>query len=182
MSKKSIPLPIERLGELLELSETSPTGLRWKIGGSGRKGKGSVAGCLARTSNNQRKNRYLVCIEGRLYKAHRVIYAMYHGFDPGEMQIDHINGDGTDNRIENLRLATSQQNNRNRGMAINNTSGARGVCWHYLKQKWMASIMINGRNRNLGYYKSFEDAKERRRQAEIAAFGDFSPLTTRGLL
>lgn len=92
------------------------------------------------------------------------------------MQIDHINGVGTDNRVENLRLATSQENNRNRRIAKNNTSGIRGVCWNRFKKKWKAYIMIDSRLYNLGDFDSLENAKNARESAELNAFGVFSPL------
>lgn len=105
---------------------------------------------------------------------------MHHGIDPGKMQIDHINGDSTDNRIENLRLATSQQNNRNRRIASNNKSGVRGVCWCRSKRKWKAYIMIDGKMHNLGGFDSLQDAQAKRISAEIMHFGEFSPFCGKG--
>ena len=177
---KSRPLPLEQMRELLELSATSPTGLRWKISGSGRTGDGLIAGGLAKFPAHPNRNRYFVHFQGVTYRAHRIIYAMHHGVDPGDMQIDHINGVGTDNRIENLRLATSQENNRNRRIAKNNTSGIRGVCWDRFKKKWKAYIMIHGRLYNLGDFDSLDSAKKTRESAELNAFGVFSPLARKG--
>ncbi len=181
MSKKAKPLPMDIIRELYELSDSSPSGLRWRVSRSGNKGKGSPVGSLARTIGNPNRDRYFVSLKGSTYRAHRIIYAMHHGVDPGEMQIDHANGDSTDNRIENLRLATSQQNNRNRRIASNNKSGVRGVCWCRSKRKWKAYIMIDGKMNNLGNFDSLLDAASKRVDAEIAHFGEFSPLLGKGV-
>lgn len=171
---------MDRIWKLFELSETSPSGLRWRIRRRGTKGKGAPAGALARTKGSPNRDRYFVSINGATFRAHRIIYAMHHGIDPGKMQIDHINGDSTDNRIENLRLATSQQNNRNRRIASNNKSGVRGVCWCRSKRKWKAYIMIDGKMHNLGGFDSLQDAQAKRISAEIMHFGEFSPLCGKG--
>jgi len=63
---------------------------------------------------NHKVNNYVeVRIDGLLHKAHRVIYKMFHTFDES-LQIDHVNRDPSDNRIENLRVVTNQQNSLNR--------------------------------------------------------------------
>jgi hypothetical protein len=96
--------------------------------------------------------------------AHRVGWAIYSGAWP-ENEIDHINGDRLDNRIANLRSATSQENNRNRAIGINNTSGAIGVYWNVSKSKWAAQIHINGKQKHIGHFKSKDEAIEARVKA-----------------
>jgi hypothetical protein len=54
-----------------------------------------------------------IYIDGRECKAHRIAWALYHGEDPYPMELDHINRNRTDNRIANLRLATSSENKKN---------------------------------------------------------------------
>ena len=92
------------------------------------------------------------------YLAHRLVW-LWHGRELPK-HIDHINGDPLDNRIENLREATIQQNGCNRGKNKNNSSGYKGVTWHKANKKWLAQIMHNGKNIYLGCFDLLEDAAE----------------------
>jgi hypothetical protein len=85
------------------------------------------------------------------HRVHRVAWAMYYGEWP-EFEIDHINRNPDDNRISNLRAATSLQNSRNKGEYVNNKSGYRGVTWHKSSNKWMAQIKFNRKNIHLGLF------------------------------
>ena len=105
-----------------------------------------------------------------MFKAHRVAWAIHSGKHP-EHQIDHINGDPNDNRLCNLREASSKQNSMNRGMTKANKSGVVGV--HFIKNsgKWRAAIRIDGRCFNIGYFRTLEDAaKARKEYARILGF------------
>ena len=82
--------------------------------------------------------------------------------------VDHINGDGLDNRRLNLRVVTQQQNKRNLGGALTNSkSGVRGVYWHKQRNKWAAAIRHNGKNISLGLYDDLEKAREARLKKEF---------------
>jgi hypothetical protein len=97
------------------------------------------------------------------------------GVDPEDFRLDHINGVVLDNRIENLRLATQQQNVSHRvNLNKNNTSGERGVIWWKTRKKWRAQIMKNGKLYAFGAYDNIEDAKEAVRAARAQAFGEFN--------
>ena len=80
-------------------------------------------------------------IFGRIYRAHRVCFAIHHGYWP-EGPIDHINGNKSDNRICNLREVSKAQNGLNRGLNANNTSGCRGVSWVKRKKTWTIRINV----------------------------------------
>lgn len=67
--------------------------------------------------------------------------------------VDHINENKTNNMISNLRWATNGQNHMNTKLSKNNTSGIKGVSFHKPLNKWIAHIMINGKNKHLGYFK-----------------------------
>lgn len=107
--------------------------------------------------------------QGRVYKqrftAHRVIWAMVYGEWP-KMQIDHVNGDGCDNRINNLRHVSISINQKNSKMKSNNTSGQNGVSFNKLVKKWHAYISIDGRRKHLGFFNKIEEAKTARLQAQ----------------
>lgn len=77
---------------------------------------------------------------------------------PDGMQVDHINGDGLDNRRANLRLASHTENNRNTRTPINNTSGFKGVAWHAANRKWRAYIKVENRQKYLGLFATAEAA------------------------
>lgn len=104
-------------------------------------------------------------IFGVKYKAHRIIWSIFYD-DCSDFTIDHINGDGSDNRIVNLRKSNPLDNMRNRKVQSNNTSGTLGVCWYKSGAKWKAYIKDNKRNIHLGYFENIEDAIAARKEAE----------------
>lgn len=69
-------------------------------------------------------------------------------------EIDHVNRNPLDNRKENLRFCTRSENNHNRGMNKNNSSGYKGVYWHKGAKKWLAQIMLDRKRINVGLFSS----------------------------
>jgi len=104
-------------------------------------------------------------IFSRRYFAHRVIWLFATGNWP-ENQIDHINGDRSDNRISNLRDVTKAENMKNMRVRAKSKSGASGVYWYEGLQKWQVFISVKGKTRNLGRFSEKADAIACRRQAE----------------
>ena len=82
---------------------------------------------------------------------HRVIME-YSGFDVSGNEVDHKDGNGLDNRRQNLRIATHAQNMQNRKINTNNTSGYKGVWWNNRAAKWQAQITVNARRIHLGLF------------------------------
>lgn len=82
-------------------------------------------------------------------------------------QVDHINGDTLDNRIQNLRFCTQQQN-------LMNKSKVKGVSWN--GEKWHSYIGINNKRINLGYFDDKKTAFKIRRKAELKYYGKFAPI------
>lgn len=88
----------------------------------------------------------------------RVIYAWYHGIDPGPRQVDHKDTNPRNDRIRNLRLATPSQNMFNQKLSKANTSGYKGVYYQKSRGKFVANIKINGKLKYLGSYTTREEA------------------------
>jgi hypothetical protein len=90
------------------------------------------------------------------------------------MEVDHIDGDGLNNRRSNLRLATSSENKWNRGRLSTNTSGYKGVSWHNGAKRWQASIRVAYRLIYLGAFQTPEDAHAAYCEAAARLHGDFA--------
>ena len=119
------------------------TGLFTWVRSSGNKREGDIAGNF---------DRYvLIMLDGKRYYAHRLAWLYVHGEWP-EGEIDHINRNKHDNRIENLRLVTSAENKWNVG-------GAVGVSFYKRTGKWTAQMRTNGKWKRLGYFDSREAAE-----------------------
>lgn len=112
---------------------------------------------------------------GVTVKAHRAAWAMHYGDWPAGW-IDHMNGVRTDNRIENLRIASGSENAMNRKVPANSTSGFKGVTWDKEAQKWMAYIKKAGRQTKLGRFDCRIEAAKAYNAAAIVSFGEFASL------
>jgi hypothetical protein len=83
----------------------------------------------------------VVNLDGQAYSIHKVIFAMHKGFIPPI--VDHINGDKSDHRIENLRAATHSTNNFNKVVQSNNKLGLKNIAWHKQNQKYWVQLVQN---------------------------------------
>lgn len=104
-------------------------------------------------------------IFGERYFAHRIIWKLVTGEDP--IDIDHINGNPSDNRILNLRSVTHAGNQKNLKKRQDNTSGITGVRWVSQRGKWNAQVHSGGKAFNLGNFNTQEEAIAARKAAEI---------------
>ena len=133
-----------------------------------------VAGAMARAgaiTTSKMSNGYLVVSfrkDGYLvsYLAHRVAWLLHTGDDPGNMQIDHIDGNRARNTFSNLRLIDNQGNMMNQRKPKNNTSGVMGVSWNKGTGKWQVLISDRGELQRLGYFKDKFEAICCRKSAE----------------
>lgn len=128
--------------------EPSTGQFTWLVGRTGGTRAGDAAGCLGAHGY------WHIKVGGRLRKAHRLAWLYMTGGHP-LAQIDHQDGVRTNNRWENLREATVQQNAHNKRLPRTNTSGYRGVTWSKKAGRWQAAIKVRGVTQFLGY---FDDA------------------------
>jgi hypothetical protein len=144
-------------------------GYTWRERAWNTRYAGTVTGCKS-------SERYLeVRLFGRLWKAHRVAWAIHYGEWPNE-ELDHINGDRADNRIKNLRPANRKENSQNLAVRCTNTSGFTGVHRHHSWKRWQARIVYDYRRINLGMFDTPEEAY----QAYLAAKAKLHRYDTSG--
>ena len=122
--------------------------LMWRVRPSNRVVIGSVVGTV--DSRGYRRVR----VKSKAYLVHRLVFLWHYGFMPSV--VDHVDGNTTNNAIENLREATQQQNCCNAKAPKHNSSGVKGVHWHARAAKWQARVMVAKRTISLGLYEDLE--------------------------
>lgn len=112
----------------------------------------------------------------KTYYAHHLAWYLYHGKWP-QQNLDHIDGNGTNNRIDNLRLANAQTNSYNRGKNKNSGSSQyKGVSYNKNSKKWAAYITHNYKRIFLGYFNAEIEAAQAYNQKATEIFGTFAQL------
>lgn len=164
MPKKDITQA--RLKELLNYDPKTGV-FTWKKNRAGVR-SGSTAGCIDTASNS---GYVRIGLDSTVHQAHRLAWLYVYGCFP-EQQLDHINRDRSDNRIENLRQVTNTINQWNRAKNRNSASGHQGVSLHKLTKKWQAKISANGRTMHLGLF----DTPEAAHAAYIAAKKEYHQI------
>lgn len=152
-----------------EYLEYSPdTGVfRWARDVGCRIKKGQIAGSVGSQG-------YIdITAAGHRFLGHRLAWLIHYGSMPLGM-IDHINGNRSDNRIANLRDATSSENSRNAKTLYNNASGVKGVWWNKLIRKWEATIRVHGETITVGRFDLISDAESAIRAARDELHGEFA--------
>lgn len=156
--------PLEWLREHFEYD--AKTGkLTWKKPQFRSKAKVGAEVGIERSNGSGKRYRCFF-IRGKVFQVHRVIWAMANYEVPEGYEIDHIDGDGLNNRIDNLRCVTRSDNFKNRRRATNNTSGIVGVRKRKGENKWTAQIKVQGKSIHLGTFASEGAAAAARKRAE----------------
>ena len=154
----------ERLKELLAYDRKTGV-FTWKVR--------RLACTVGKVAGSEKGSYRRIGIDNGMYYAHRLAWLYVYGAWPAAT-IDHRDGDRSNNKIKNLREATSAQNSQNRLQHKNNSSGFTGVVRS--RNEWQAQIMVGGKAQFLGRFKTPEDAH----QAYLAAktkLHTFSPNT-----
>ena len=139
--------------------------------GSGKGYPNKKIGALAGMNCSGRKYVKII-IGGKQFYAHRLAWLWVHGEYPNGV-IDHINGDGGDNRISNLREATKTQNQWNRKVSMRTKSGLKGAFFHKRSGKWASSIKVHDKHIRLGIFATPEEAHLAYMSAAQKAHGEF---------
>ena len=129
---------------------------------------GDIAGHI-----DDSKGYVTISLFGQHYYAHNLAWFYVYGV---WKRIDHKNGHGINNKLLNLRPATTQQNNRNARVRIDNILQIKGVT--KMGVKYIARIFVDGRSIYLGSHDTIEEAVNARREAELKYFGEFSRTET----
>jgi len=130
--------------------------------------KGKQAGCVSADGYRS------VYVNGVSYLAHRLIWVLVYGEDPGQLEVDHKDRVRDNNSLDNLRLATMQQQCWNQGQKEGTSSSFKGVSWHAASGGWSARIRVDRGERHLGIFDTQEEAAAAVEQAATYR-GDFHP-------
>lgn len=140
---KDMPIDVLEVSELVEYAPEYESGLKWKAKGKRGLGRQYVIGAMAGKPHKD-FGYFYVHIKGKKYRTHRVVCAL-HGLDVLNMQVDHIDGDRSNNRIENLRVVGQIENGRNQKMKSTNKTGFVGLSrsYHSGGFHWKAHWRVN---------------------------------------
>lgn len=146
-------LSADRLRELLHYDPA--TGIfTWRSKLGPRAKHNGIAGCISSDSGYR-----MIRIDFQLYRAHRLAWLYMFGVFPQD-QIDHMNGNRSDNRIENLREVTNQVNCQNKRQAQKNSkTGILGVSWNKQNKMWTARLTHDNEDVLCKYFHNIEDAR-----------------------
>ena len=164
---KPLP-PLELLREYLAFSPEGVITVRKRTNYGDRRPIGSVAG------THHREGYIQVQFFGILYLAHRLVFYEKHGWCPPI--IDHIDGDGTNNRPDNMRPATKAQNRANGRKSIlakPTSSKLRGAIWHKGARKWMSAIYSKKKTKYLGLFETEIEAHQAFCKAARDIYGEY---------
>jgi hypothetical protein len=107
------------------------------------------------------------------FKGHRIAWAIVNNeFPSGE--IDHIDGNPSNNKISNLRVVDRSKNQMNRRISTNNKSGIKGVHFCKSKQKWISRISCGKSRIHIGQFDSFDEAFQKRKEIEKNLHGQYA--------
>ena len=107
------------------------------------------------------------------YRAHRLAWLWMTGKWP-EAEVDHIDGNPTNNTWSNLREATRNENSRNRHIQRNNSTGTRGISYSARRSQWIVRVMVDKESHFGGWFNDLEEAKRVRNEMVQRLHGAFS--------
>lgn len=149
MATQKVTPTLERVKELLDYDPETGV-FRWRVTYGGR-----IAGNVCGTTG---PDGYInIGLDRKIYKAHRLAWLFMFGVWPHN-HIDHKDGDRGNNRINNLRVCTQNQNNKNARKRTDNKSGFKGVSRKAGWRKWVSQCQSDGKKIHIGYFDTAEEA------------------------
>ena len=109
----------------------------------------------------------------KTFSIHRLVALAFIPNPENKFCVDHIDNNPSNNNLTNLRWATLTENQMNRKISIDNTSGTKGVYFHKPNNKWYAQIIIHGKKTYLGCFETIESAAAARQTKALEIFGEF---------
>jgi hypothetical protein len=159
-------LTAERLREVLDYDPLTGD-FRWLVASNSHVHIGKIAGSINGSGY------ILIGVDGTKYRAHRLAFLYTMGKFP-KSEVDHADGDTTNNRWANLREASRSLNAANTRRPRTNGSGFKGVHWHSRNKKWRAQVKLNGRHICLGDFACPKEAHTAYMAAAVKHFGEFA--------
>ena len=171
---KRIELTQDELKKVLNYNPLTGV-FRWKISTNSRSQVGNIAGGL------KPSGRWEIMYDYRAYKAHRLAWLYVYGEISEELFIDHIDGNPSNNQISNLRTCTAAENQKNRKISKNNTSGFKGVHLEKSVNKYMVSIRNpeTGKHEHYHGFTTLEEASIFYEAKAVVYNGEFYRDTTK---
>jgi hypothetical protein len=138
----------------------------------------TIGSCCGKVAGGTRPTGYWF-IKVRGYPqlgAHRLAWIFVYGHIPDGMEVDHRDNNPANNAINNLRLATSSDQKKNKRVQSNNQSGLKGAYYHAVHKgkKWRSQIRVDRRCIFLGYFHTAEEAHIAYGRAALLYFGEFA--------
>jgi hypothetical protein len=152
-----------RFNEVLEYRDGR---LFWKKTLSNVAVAGKEAGCASTNSYGS------VTVDKQAYCPHRIVFCMHHGYMPD--QVDHIDGNRKNHKIENLRAANNMTNNMNKGAQSNSKTGVKNICWSKQNKKWWVQVSAYGKKVVSKMFDDFELAELVAAEARDKFHGKFA--------
>jgi len=171
MPMKFNPLPPQKLLHDLLRYDGTTGDFYWREFARFDRPAGSVAGSVTKLGYVR------ICIKGYgQLGAHRLAWVYNYGCIPEGMEIDHADNNPSNNRMSNLRLATSSQQKMNKRVQSNNRSGLKGAYYHaaHKGKKWRSQIRVEDRLVFIGYFETPNEAHEAYKEAAEFYFGEFA--------
>lgn len=169
-------IPLHYIKSVIKIDLTSPSGLTWLPRKDTQfKCNNKNAGSKQISKKGYQKWGVTIAYNGKKLRltCSRIIFLLYNGYLTKGKEVDHIDNNSLNNNPDNLREATRSQNNQNRKISKNNTSGHKSVIWCKRSKKWKVAIVLNYKYHYFGTYTNKEDAVKASIAARKKLHGEF---------